>query len=266
MTGLIRSIAASLALLATASLSAAPAHEKRIASVDLSKPFHTRTAWRFTATQGPDVVSDDPVGDGEPGTIHLCIGNGGDQACHPDLQHALRGDEGEDFFSDPHYLEDTRVVYPRGPAAPPLLLVETRSVHAGNGSQRAALQAAAYDPGKDRFMRAYLYVVGGNMNQEIRYISEGRLRGDIVSVEPTGNAPFGFWVIVNRLSAAYRYVQILRYRSATRYGDNNPLSVIDSEMPNIQGRLGLWHPGQPLPLPAKGCRKPHLVRMELWCS
>jgi hypothetical protein len=36
-------------------------------------------------------------------------------------------------------------------------------------------------------------------------------------------------------------------------------------MPNIQQRLGLWHPGQALPLPARGCPRPRLIDHELWC-
>ncbi len=36
-----------------------------------------------------------------------------------------------------------------------------------------------------------------------------------------------------------RYHQIMRYRGATRYGDGNPLAVIDSEMPGLWHRLGL---------------------------
>jgi hypothetical protein len=59
---------------------------------------------------------------------------------------------------------------------------------------------------------------------------------------------------------------VLRYRSATHYGDGNRLAVIDSEMPNIQKKLGLWKPGQKLPLPQAGCQRPRLVRTELWCN
>jgi hypothetical protein len=62
------------------------------------------------------------------------------------------------------------------------------------------------------------------------------------------------------------FKEVLRYRSATQYGDGNPLAVIDSEMPNMAQRLGLWKPGAPMPLPARACPKPHLVRMALWCE
>jgi hypothetical protein len=114
-------------------------------------------------------------------------------------------------------------------------------------------------------VRVYDHLTGSNNDQEVRYISTGPLKGDIISAEPTANAPFGFWVSVNTLPSGYAYKQVLRYRSATRYGDGNPLAVIDSEMPNIELRLGLWRPGSPLPLPAGRCPNPHLVKTELWC-
>jgi len=41
---------------------------------------------------------------------------------------------------------------------------------------------------------------------------------------------------------------------------------LDSEMANIESRLGLWRPGAPLPLPAAPCPKPRLAGMELWCN
>jgi hypothetical protein len=47
------------------------------------------------------------------------------------------------------------------------------------------------------------------------------------------------------------------------------LSVIDSEMPNIELHLGLWHPGLPLPVPTSPehpCRNPRLSHTELWCG
>ena len=74
---------------------------------------------------------------------------------------------------------------------------------------------------------------------------------------------------VERFTPANAYRRVLRYRSATRYADGNSLGVIDSEMPNIEQRLGLWKPGSPLPLPmggAKACPKPHLKLGALWCG
>jgi len=88
----------------------------------------------------------------------------------------------------------------------------------------------------------------------------------MISAEPTENPPYAYWITVSRLNPDDNYRQVLHYRSATLYGDGNSLAVIDSEMPNILLRLGLWRPGQPLPVPKAGCRRPHLVKMELWCS
>ena len=58
---------------------------------------------------------------------------------------------------------------------------------------------------------------------------------------------------------------MLRYRITTRYGDGNPLALIDSEMPNIQMRLVLIKPGGQLPLPAGKCPNERLIKRALWC-
>jgi hypothetical protein len=115
-------------------------------------------------------------------------------------------------------------------------------------------------------VRVYDHVTGTNNNQEVRYIDAGPLKGDIISAEPTGDAPFAYWVAVNAFAPGHAYRQVLRYRSATRYGDGNPLPVIDLETPNILARLGLWRAGSPLPIPARGCPKPRLAHRELWCG
>jgi hypothetical protein len=164
----------------------------------------------------------------------------------------------------PHYLNTAQVVYPNGRASPPVLLTQTASLQGFTGEQAVFTQVLAYRRASDKFVQIYGHETGRNNNQEVRFIASGPLTGSIIAVEPTDTAPFGFWVSVSRLTPDYAYKRVLRYRSATRYGDNNPLSVIDSEMPNIESRLGLWRPGSPLPLPAH-CPKPRLVRMELWC-
>ena len=205
-------------------------------------------------------------GDKVPAAIELCLRAAAGGPCDAQLQQKLRTLPDDDLFAEPHSLNAMRIVRPRGPSSRPLLLVETASLHSGNGDQLVLLQALAYDPAADRFRRVYRRLTGRNNNQEVRYIGSGPLAGDIISAEPTEDAPFAFWITVNALSPAYAYAEALRYRSATRYADGNPLAVIDSEMPAIQQRLGLWRPGAPLPLPTSKCKKPHLVRMELWCD
>jgi hypothetical protein len=235
-----------------------------VKTLDLSKPFAARSVWRFTATQDPDVA--DPTGfldDKVPGPIHLCLRKAPTAPCDPSLK-ATVGEPGKaDFFQEPHDLVRADVVH--SPSGQPLLLVQTGSVHSGNGDQLVRTQLLAYRPAEDRFERVYEHVTGRNNNQQVRYVESGPLKGDVISVEPTQDAPFGFWVVVNA-PANGNFKEVLRYRSATRYGDGNPLAVIDSEMPNIAQRLGLWKPGAPLPLPARACPKPHLVRMALWCE
>lgn len=261
----IRPIQPAALLLMLASLSgAAPAAAGVIASVDLSKPFGTRTPWRFTAVQGPDV--DDPImgaGDKVPGAVRFCISNDKGRSCRPDLRAIIGKPDVNNLFWEPHFLNKAEIVRPRGGRA--LLLVQAASLQSGDGDQAVATEVLAYDRGHDVFTPIYKNTTGRNNNEEVRYISRGPLEGAMVSVEPTENAPFGFWVTVNRLTPAYTYRQVLRYRSATHYGDGNPLAVIDSEMANIERRLGLWHPGAPLPLPKGRCPKPHLIGMELWC-
>jgi hypothetical protein len=205
------------------------------------------------ATQGDPV--EDVYGDPAPGPISICIRISPRGSCSPDLDRS---------FAYSHYLEFSEVVRPRA-SGPPLLHLQLGSLHAGDGSQGHTAVLVAYHPSRHRFERILEQVVGGNMNQEIRYVSSGPLKGAVIRAEPTFDRPYRYWVTVNRLTADYSYRQVLRYRSATAYGDGNPLAVIDSEMPNILRRLGLWRSGQPFPLPA-GCPHPHLVKTELWCS
>ena len=254
-----------MAAAAPATGRAAPSAPAAIAAIDLAGPFDTRSPWRFTATQGPAAA--DPAslpGDEAPGAVTLCLRSGASGPCDPQLQTPLRAPaSNDDLFVTPHYLGRADVA--PGAAGRPLLLVQTASLHSGDGDQLVLTQALAYERAADRFVRVYSHLTGRNNNQEVRFIETGALKGDIISAEPTENAPYGFWISVNVLTSAPAYKEVLRYRSATRYGDGNPLAVIDSEMANIEQRLGLWRPGAPPPLPAGACPKPHLVRMELWC-
>lgn len=120
-----------------------------------------------------------------------------------------------------------------------------------------------YDPARDNFVPAYKKLVNSNSNQEVRYTADGPLTGAVIAAEPTADAPFGFWITVDRLGPSGDYKQVLRYRSTTRYGDGNALAVIDSEMPALMQKLGLWHAGMKLPVPGAACARPHLVRQEL---
>lgn len=241
---------------------AAASEGKVIASIDLARPFAARSPWRLTATQGPE--GEGVAGNQEPGKIVLCLSKDAGRSCDPGLAGLLLSGE-PDYFSDPHYLDAPEIVHPAPGRS--LLLLRVASVHSGNGNQRVAIRLLAYDPAKDSFVTAYAQRTGRNNNEEVRYVADGTLKGAVIFAEPTSDAPFGYWISVSRPDAALRYRQVLRFRSATLYGDGNPLAAIDSEMPNLQQRLGLWRPGKPLPLPAgRACPKPHLVKTVLWCG
>jgi len=234
-----------------------------LASLDLSGPFATRSTWRFTTSQGPDIP--DPAGEEGKvaGVVGLCLSKDGGATCDPATGKALLSPDGPDMFDEPHMLKTVRIVHPS--ADRPLLLLQIGSLRSGDGGQRIATQLFAYDRRADTFHEVYRWVTGHNNNQEVRYVDTGSLAGAVIAAEPTDDAPFGFWITIDRLAPTGRYAQVLRYRSATRYGDGNPLAVIDSEMPSIERRLGLWHAGQRLPAPAGACPQPHLLRGELWC-
>ena len=266
---LAQGVVASVVTLALATVVAAQSIPSSVISnIDLSRLFSTQEAWHFIATQGPPVSGDDTVtGDEEPGKIQLCLRAAPTAPCDPVLRNALRAaSSANDFFTQPHYLKAVKIVYPHGRADQPLLFVQTGSLYSGDSDQLIFTQVLTYKSSQNGFVRIYQYTTGRNMNQEVRYISSGRLKGDIISVDPAGNAPYGYRVTVNALTPQYTYKTVLRYRSATRYGDNNPLAVIDSEMPNIERRLGCWKAGMALPLPSGACPKPRLIHMELWCN
>ena len=215
-------------------------------------PSHsTRSAWRLVATNGPPVKD---YGDNDaPGALTLCLHKGPTAPCisgpvtFPVATAATDGPAWE-----PHYLLTAKVVYPRGPNAAPFLLVVTGSLNSWDGDQVVSTQLVAYDIGRDAFRRVYGDRTGHNNNQEIRFVTGGALRGAVISAEPQEHAPYGYWIVVDKLMPEDAYRQALRYPSATRYNDGNSLAVIDPEMPSIERRLGLWKPGEPIPTPGQG--------------
>ncbi|MEO5558107.1 MAG: hypothetical protein ABIO49_00355 [Dokdonella sp.] len=239
--------------------------------LDLGKPFHTRSPWRLVVTEG--VPAKDYGDNDAPGALTLCLQKGSAETCLSDpVTPPLRARKSEDANAwEPHYLLTAKVVYPGGPERAPFLLLVTGSLYSGNGDQIISTQVLRYDAGRDEFRRILEKSTGHNNNQEIRFIAEGPLRGSVITAEPQQQPPYGYWIEVITLSSAGAYRQVLRYLSATRYNDGNPLAVIDAEMPTIQNRLGLWKPGEPLPTPSaannsKPCIHPTLKRSVLWCE
>jgi hypothetical protein len=237
--------------------------DRLITSIDLSQSLEANSGWRLIVIQGPN-TADPAMMDPIPGKIRLCVTKDGGASCFPSLDGVLRLSSGNDEYSDPRYLNDVRIVRPL--ATRPILLMQVASQQSVNGNQRLATVALAYDHIHNSLALVYEKQTGKNNDEEIRYIADGPLMGAIISAEPTSDAPFGFWITVNRLGASGNYNQVLRYRSATRYNDGNRLAVIDSEMPGILQRLHLWHPGMRLPRPAGACAEPRLIGQEMWCQ
>jgi hypothetical protein len=245
----------------------APPSAPQKIDIDLSKPFDTRSPWHFLASQEPS-VTDSVTGTVLPGLIHFCLRAGPTAQCDPPVAIPQPPAPMPADAWEPHYLNHAGVVYSRGRGSP-LFLVKAASDRSANGNQAIFTGVLAYHRSNDRFEQIYAHVTFRNNNQEDRFITSGPLQGSVISVEPTSNAPFAYWVTVHELESTLAYKQVLRYRSATRYADGNRLPVIDSEMPNIELRLGLWHPGLPLPVPASPahpCPNPRLSHTALWCS
>lgn len=238
--------------------------------LDLEKPFHARSPWLLVVTEGAPAKD---YGDFDaPGALTLCLQKGPTGKC---VSAAVTPPSWVTTPDDPnawapHYLLTAKEVYPRGPKAAPFLLLVTGSLNSGDGDQVVSTQLLAYDSGRDAFRRIYSKSTGHNNNQEIRFIADGPLRGSVITAEPQEHLPYNYWIVVETLTQAGAYRRALRYRSATHQNDGNPLAVIDSEMPTIERRLGLWKPGEPLPSPAtvngKPCIKPTLRHSELWCE
>jgi hypothetical protein len=278
----IRSIATSIFIYVIGfnAVQAEPAPAPLKVEIDLSKSFGASLPWRFTATQepavfepvDPDLIGSIPEGYKGgylPGLIHLCLQSSPAAACDPLVAIPQPPAPIPADAWAPHYLKRAEVVYARAGNETPLFLLQAASSHSPDGNQAVFTQLLAYNRAKERFEQVYAHATGHNNNEEDRFIVSGPLQGSVISAEPTANAPFGYWITVNKPGSDFTYKQVLRYRSATRYGDGNPLAVIDSEMPNIERRLDLWHPGMPLPLPEPpehACPNPRLVHEALWCT
>lgn len=164
-----------------------------IASIDLAGAVHTRSGWRLTITQAPPIAN--PFGSGDdqvPGAVTLCLHKAASGPCDPQLQNRLYDSSDTALFAERHYLNRAAVVHPRGRSGASLLLVSTASLHSGDGDQAVMTQALRYQPGPDRFVRAYEHWMGTNKNQEVRYIESGPLAGDIVAVDRAESVPLAY--------------------------------------------------------------------------
>lgn len=169
----------------------------------------------------------------------------------------------------PYHFLGEGVVYASRNKSNPLLFVQVCTSEMFDGNCGVATALYKYDKQTDHFNRVFLNVTGRNNNEETRFVDSGPIQGDVIVNYPTQSAPYTYWVEVYRAAKSGQYGRILRYRGRTGYSDGNPLAVADSEMPEILRRLGLWKPGDPLPVPAnlpKGCRDLVMRHDEEWCK
>lgn len=229
-----------------------------VAHLDLTSPFKTQAQWTFVAAILPgshgDGASEEPV---KGGALTQCFV----RESHPHCTYTTVSGE-VDSYSTPIELYSAEVVFRGANRTRPLLMIKTGGAHGGDGGHDIYTELFIYDRRLNEFQSVFSNATGSNNNQSTRFIGEGPLRGDVIVDEPAGCC---YRIEVYRQGASGRYASILGYRSHTVYGDGNPLSVSDSEMPEILRRLGLWHRGDSLPIPHEGCT-PVMRRGEEWCQ
>ena len=232
-----------------------------VARVDLTRPFKTRTEWTFVAAILPGShFSGADAGPVDGGALAQCFVDNVTPHCKYTTPKSDL-----DWFSTPIELYSAMVVFAGADDTRPLLMIKTGSAHGGDGGHSIFTELFAYSRRLNEFRSVFSNATGSNNNQETRFIERGPILGDVIVARPTPSAPFGYWISVYVRDTKVRYSRALRYRSATHYGDGNHLAVIDSEMPGILRRMGLWRPGDPLPAPP-GCNRPVLRHGEEWCQ
>jgi hypothetical protein len=229
-----------------------------VSHIDLTEPFGTVTQWTFVAVQdGGHAIPEFE----DHGPIFICLVKAASPDCAQHFYH-----QADDM---PHNLFSGSVVYANQNKSSPLLFLKMCGEEGPNGNCSIATALYQYDRGTDLFIRVFLNHTGRNNNEETRFVESGPLQGNVIVNYPTENAPYTYWIEVYRAGDSAQYGQILRYRSLTGYSDGNPLAVADSEMPEILRRMGLWKPGDPLPIPAhlpQGCRHLFMRHGEEWCK
>ncbi len=239
------------------------AKPKVISHIDLSQPFGTIDQWTFVAVQEGAPITEIE----DHGPIHVCFVKASSPDCSENLYQQVGKEQPP--FDMPYHLLSSRVVYESQNESNPLLFVQACGAEAFNGNCGIATALYRYQREADRFIRVFQNLTGRNNNEATRFVEGGPLQGNVIVDYPTENAPYTYWIEVYRRKESGKYVQVLRYRGRTHYGDGNPLAVADSEMPGILGHLGLWKPGDELPVPdhmPRRCSRLYMREGEEWCK
>lgn len=239
---------------------------KVIADVDLTGPFRTVSSWRLVVAREngpppPQVASVE-----EHGPLTVCFVKGVTPHCAVGFSWKIAGEH--TWFTTAYHLLTNRVVYAERSHRKPLLILRLCGALNAYANCGTATALYRYDRRSDRFVREFLNTKGRDNNHATRFVERGPLRGDVIVDYPTAHTPYRYWIEVYKAGKSGRYARILRYRGHTGYADGNVLEVPDSEMPEILRHLGLWHRGDPLPVPAHrppGCTHPVMRDQEEWC-
>lgn len=248
-------------------------HSKVITHLDLTQPFQTSSRWSLVVAKQPDAESSVGDGLGNPrGAVSLCFVKNGEPDCSAEMFLAKYREEKISFDSGPgpfYELFVSDVVFSGPGKTLPLLRIKCCTIGGATGNCGVSTFLFAYDRNAERFRAVFFNMMGRNNNQETRFIANGPLLGNIIVVYPTDHAPFTYFVEVYKQVSDSPYSRVLRYRGNTRYGDGNPLAVIDSEMPETLRRLGLWKDGDALPVPPRmprGCTRLVMRKGVEWCE
>ena len=219
-------------------------NSKVVTHLDLTQPFQTKSRWSLVAAKQPDEESSATDGSGErEGAISLCFVENDEPDCSEEMFLAKYREEKISFDSGPgpfYELFASDVVFSGPGRTLPLLRIKSCTTRGANGNCGVSTFLFAYDRKAERFRVVFFNMMGRNNNQEARFVENGPLLGSVIVAYPTNDAPFAYFVEVYKRISDSEYSQVLRYRGNTRYGDGNPLAVIDSEMPESLRRLGLW--------------------------
>ena len=248
-------------------------NSKVVTHVDLTKPFDTKSQWTLVIAKQPDEESSAQDGVGSAtGVISVCFVENADPDCSEAMFLAKYREWKMTFAPGerPFYEFFAGEVVYLGPGKTlPLLRIKTCTMPGANGNCGVSTFLFAYDRDADRFRVIFFNITGRNNNQETRFVESGPLLGNVIVAYPTNNVPFTYYVEVHKQNAAGEYARVLKYRGKTGYGDGNPLAVIDSEMPEILRRLGLWKTGDVLPIPPTmpaGCTRLVMRKSVEWCE
>jgi hypothetical protein len=248
-------------------------NSKVVTHLDLTQPFQTKSRWSLVAAKQPDEESS--VEDGAGGRIEavsFCFVENDEPDCSEEMFLAKYREDKITFRSGegPFYeLFATDVVFSGTGRTLPLLRIKGCTTHGFNGDCGVSTFLFAYDRKSKRFRVVFFNITSRNNNQETRFVENGPLLGSVIVAYPGYDPPFTYLVEVYKRVSDGEYSRVLKYRGNTRYGDGNPLAVIDSEMPETLRRLGLWKTGDALPVPPRmpgGCTRLMMRKGVEWCE